>query len=310
MSKVLFSADLHIKLGQRNVPKDWQINRFRLLFKELLALEKKVDYHVIGGDIYDRVPTLEEQVLFAEYLVQVKIPTIIFSGNHEASKKGRTFFEVLKPMYERLNPNITVVIGTAELLGMDIIPYEDLKTFKPSDFSNDILLTHVRGAIEPHVKPEIDLTKFDRWKVVFAGDLHSHSNCQRNIVYPGSPMTTTFHRGSTKTGVIIFDSETGEYEWIHLKLPQLIRKTVESEDDMVPTEFDHTIYELTGDLSNLAKANKVNPLLDKKIVKRKVEATLDFSNLETIEAELVAYLKKIKGIKNTDNISRRFNDNI
>jgi len=46
----------------------------------------------------------------------------------------------------------------------------------------------------PHVKPEVDLDRFEDFPVVFAGDLHAHSNTQRNIVYPGSPMTTSFHR--------------------------------------------------------------------------------------------------------------------
>ena len=56
------------------------------------------------------------------------------------------------------------------------------------------MFTHVRGEIPPHVKPEVDLDMFEDFPVVFAGDLHAHSNTQRNIVYPGSPMTTSFHR--------------------------------------------------------------------------------------------------------------------
>ena len=47
------------------------------------------------------------------------------------------------------------------------------------------LFTHVRGEIPPHVKPEVDLDRFEDFPIVFAGDLHAHSNSQRNIVYPG-----------------------------------------------------------------------------------------------------------------------------
>lgn len=311
MTKVLFSADLHLKLNSKNIPKEWQKNRFRLLYEELYKLEEKVDIHIIGGDIFDSVPSLEELELFAEFLYKIKIPTILFSGNHEATKKGHTFFEQLKPIFERLNSKIEVILGTSEIEGMDIIPYEDLKTFNPKDFSNKILLTHCRGNIEPHVKAEVDLAKFDRWEIVYAGDLHSHTNSQRNIAYPGSPLTTTFHRSPTKTGVIIFDTEKPkEYKWIELKLPQLIRKTVDSEDLMVPTSYDHTIYELCGDLVELSKAKKVNPLLDKKVVKRKVESTIDFSNLASIEEELIVYLIEVKGMKATDDTMRVYNDNI
>jgi len=312
MAKILFSADWHIKLGQKNVPKDWQINRFRMLFQEIRELEEnnKIVAHIIGGDIFDSSPSLEEIKLFTEFVIKVKVPTFIFDGNHEATRKGKTFFEHLKPVFEGINHKVVILLGITDLMGMNIIPYTDLKTFNPANFKKDILITHVRGEIPPHVKPEIDLDKLKRWKLVLAGDLHSHSNSQKNIVYPGSPMTTTFHRNKTKTGVIIFDNETLDYEWIALKLPQLIRKTVESEDEMVQTSYDHTIYELTGDAQELAKIQKSNPLLDKKVVKRQVESKIDFSNTETIAEELFLFLKEVKGIKNIDKLMKTYNDYI
>ena len=123
-------------------------------------------------------------------------------------------------------------------------------------------------------------------------------------------MTTTFHRNKTKTGVIIFDNETLEYEWEALKLPQLIRKTVESEDEMIETTYDHTIYELTGNAQELARVQKSNPLLDKKVVKRRVESKIDFSSTQTIEEELFLYLKEVKGLTNIDKTMKTFNDHI
>ena len=89
MSKILFSADWHIKLGQKNVPKEWQINRFRMLFEEIRELEEsnKLVAHIIGGDIFDSSPSLEEIKLFTEFVLAVKIPTFIFDGNHEATRK-------------------------------------------------------------------------------------------------------------------------------------------------------------------------------------------------------------------------------
>ena len=311
MAKILFSADWHIKLGQKNVPKDWQKNRFRLLYKELenIADENKVIAHVIGGDIFDSVPSLEEQELFVEFLVSTNIPTFIFDGNHEATRKGKTFFEQLKLTIEKLNPKVSVLLGPQHnILGVDMIPYTDLKTFNPKDFHNEILLTHVRGNIEPHVKSEIDLELFNRWDLVIAGDLHSHSNSQGNIVYPGSPMTVTFHRNKAKTGVIVFDNEHIECEWIPLHLPQLMRKTVETEAEMVPTKYDHTIYELTGNIEELSKVQKANPLLEKKVVKRVVESQIDFSNTKTMKEELTLYLKKVKGIEDVDKLLTVYND--
>ena len=75
------------------------------------------------------------------------------------------------------------------------------------------LFTHVRGEIPPHVKPEVDLDLFNDFPVVFAGDLHAHSNTQRNIVYPGSPMTTSFHRKEVETGYLLINSNTWTWMW-------------------------------------------------------------------------------------------------
>jgi uncharacterized protein YqkB len=71
-------------------------------------------------------------------------------------------------------------------------------------------------------------------------------------------------------------------EWVKIEVPQLIRKKVDSAGDMVKTEYDHTIYELEGDALDLAGVS--NELLDKKLIKTKESATLDFKNMP-IEGE-------------------------
>jgi len=56
--------------------------------------------------------------------------------------------------------------------------------------------------------------------------------------------------------------------------------------------FDHTIYELEGDVQDLAKI-KNSELLDKKVVKREVEATLNLTSEMSMSDELVVYLQDI-----------------
>jgi len=308
--KILFSADWHLKLGQKNVPKEWAINRYELLFKEIYKLEKQVDLHIIGGDLFDRLPTLDELSLYFQFIKNVNIPTLIYPGNHEALKKNTTFFSNLKEVTAAVNSNVTIIDDYYKLENMDFIPYNKLKEFNPEDFSGDILFTHVRGEIPPHVTPEIDLSKLDRWKTVIAGDLHSHENSQRNIVYPGSPVTTSFHRNPVDTGVLLFDNDTINYSFMKLKLPQLIRQTVASTEQMKRTHYNHTIYELEGDLTELAKVDGDMELLDKKLVKRKSEAALILGKDMTIEEELSEYLQYILGLneKKTKEVLGVFND--
>ena len=309
---ILFTADWHIKLGQKNVPVPWACTRYKLFFQQVQdAIEKhNVSLHIIGGDLFDRVPSMDELTLYFDFVKGVSVDTIIFDGNHEATKKHKTFFTNLKRVTEELNPKVKVITETFYLHDWAILPYADLhKKDSIEDIDDvDYLFTHVRGEIPPHVVPEVDLERFDKFKTVFAGDLHAHENTQRNIVYPGSPMTTSFHRNIVTTGYLIIDDDWS-WKWHQFDLPQLIRKTVEDPDEMIPTDFHHTIYELEGDVQDLAKV-KNSDLLDKKVVKREVEATLSLHGDMTIGDELGVYLKEILSLDDNKirNIMGVFND--
>jgi len=88
---ILFTADWHIKLGQKNVPMAWACTRYKLFFEAIHELEKDEDIsmHIIGGDLFDRVPSMDEITLYFDFIKDVTIPTIIYDGNHEATKKAQ-----------------------------------------------------------------------------------------------------------------------------------------------------------------------------------------------------------------------------
>lgn len=313
--KILFTADVHIKLGQKNVPVDWAKNRYRLLMEQLAQASVNADMLIIGGDVFDKLPNMEELEIYYELVVNCSLPTIIYPGNHESVKKDTTFLTHLKAVTKLLNPLVQVVDDyyTHPDGSFDILPYNRLKEYKPQDidFHSDILFTHVRGEIPPHVKPEVNLEIFDRWKVVLAGDLHSYTNSQRNILYPGSPVTTSFHRDLVDTGIILFDTDTMAHEWIKLKLPQLIRKTIQAGDHMEATDYHHTIYEIEGDMAELGGVMD-NELIDKKIVKREVDTALILDNAMTLQEELKEYLLYILQLDETkaDELVHILNNNM
>jgi DNA repair exonuclease SbcCD nuclease subunit len=300
--RILFTADWHIKLGQKNVPTTWAIKRYLDFFGQIAELEKEVDLHIIGGDLFDRIPTLEELNLYFEFIKGVLVPTYIYDGNHEATKKGKTFFSTLKNVTNAINSNVKIIDKIYSDKRFTILPYCELhsKEWESKIDKSLPLFTHVRGEIPPHVKPEIDLNKLVDFPIVFAGDLHSHSNSQQNIVYPGSPMTTSFHRSKVETGALIIE-EDFDWSWVRFSLPQLLRVTVSNPKDMTPTQYDHTIYELEGDLSQLSSV-KATELLDKKVVKRQRETSLYLNKNMTVEEELIEYLSYILEIP-SDNIS-------
>ena len=291
---ILFTADWHIKLGQKNVPLPWACSRFELFFEEIRLIEKTANIHIIGGDLFDRVPTMDELTLYFDFIKDVTIPTYIYDGNHEATKKNKTFFSNLKRATQDVNPLVEIIDETKEFEWGTVLPYADLHRKGSIERCNTDkpLYTHVRGEIPPHVTPEVDLDRFNDFPVVYAGDLHAHSNTQRNIVYPGSPMTTSFHRDIVKTGYLMIDEKVlTKWQWYEFELPQLIRKTITNESEMIPTDYHHTIYEIEGDVADLATV-KNSELLDKKVVKRSSESTLNLKDL-TIEEELIEYFTMI-----------------
>ena len=315
--KILFTADLHIKLGQKNVPVSWALNRYKNLIDQLDELQAQADIVVLGGDIFDKLPNMEELDVYFKMIKTFNKPTFIIDGNHEATKKGATFFSQLKFVSHSINPNIHIIDSFYNHAGVDFIPYCKLKEFEKGtdfEFEGKVLVTHVRGEIPPYVKPEVDLALFDRWEVVLAGDLHSYTNSQRNILYPGSPATTSFHRSVVDTGVILFDTVTHIHEWIKLKLPQLLRKSIEAGEDMVATPYHHTIFEVSGDMAELSNMED-NILLDKKVVKRDIDTALILDPTMTLQAEVAEYLQYIlqlsddaivKALKELSNHANKF----
>lgn len=302
--KILFTADIHIKLGQKNVPVEWAKNRYRLFFEQLALLTKKYDVLIIGGDIFDKLPSMDELELYFQMLDHIHCTQcVIYSGNHEALKKDTTFLSHLAEVTVRVTEGrakvydryTTITCPDGSLL--DILPYNELKAYHPADMlqTADILCTHVRGEIPPHVKPEVDLDIFLPWKIVLAGDLHSYENSQRNILYPGSPMTTSFHRNEVDTGIIVLDTETLEHKWIRLELPQLLRKTVKAGDPMPAGTYHHIVYEVEGDLSELASVTNTE-LVDKKLVKRESDSALILDANMTIQQEAEEYLRYVLGL--------------
>lgn len=303
--RILFSADHHVKLGQKGVPQEWQKNRFIMLATRLDAVyrEHNCDLHIIGGDILDvATPSTEELELMYAFLDALKDQSgLIYTGNHEMkSKTISCLFHLADNIFNATAGNWKVITEPYRSPEFDIVDYVELHKKKWKEPESKLCFTHVRGEIPPHVKPEVDLTKFNCYHTVVAGDLHSYKNTQQigdtKLVYPGSPLTTSFHRERTKgtNGCLIIDTDTLEIEWVELgELPQLIRKTITVDDMMEPDPYDRVIYEVEGDVTEL-KNIKHSDLLDKKLnTKVTKDAKLDLADLSLLE-ELDLYLRDVQ----------------
>ena len=261
---LLFVADEHVLFRRKGVPSDFEKLRYSQLFEKLLNLSASSSCAAVihGGDLFDRSPTLQETALVVRYLNAVIKPTYVISGNHEQIKKDTTFLSELSNMVS--NPLVTIISDYATYnidgTNIDFIPFNRLKQFEKegnSALNSELLITHVRGCIPPHITPEVDLSIFDKWKLVLAGDLHSHSNSQRNIVYPGSPLTTSFYRNKPKKGILKVDLTTLSVDFIDLNLPALLKLTVESKDEVIEnTSQDFIAYDIVPKVEAIIEAKE------------------------------------------------------
>ena len=301
--KILSSADWHINLYKKKVKYDWLKNRFEMLFKKLKELEKQCDVHVIAGDLFDNKPQPDEVCLLLSYLNSVSIPTIIIPGNHEATSKGKTFWSHFTTEHAITNENVHIFCENSRFSVGDVtfclFPYGSVQTDNlPAHHPNDILVTHIRGEVPPHVTPEYDFEKLRPWKLVLLGDLHfNHKYKDYDVYYPGSPVNTTFDRHADNeygVDIVEFNSiDNYSVKFVPLGLPKLIRKTVKVGEELVASDYDHVIYEVKGSIDELSKIEKTE-LLDKKLVKTKAsESKLDLKNLDIFQ-ELEAYLEYIE----------------
>jgi DNA repair exonuclease SbcCD nuclease subunit len=265
--------------------------------EQFAEMQHQADLIIVGGDVFDRLPTMDEVELYFDFVESFHKPTLIYPGNHEMLKKDSTFLTNLKKSTHRLNPLVTIIDDFYSDDIVDIIPYNKLKEFEkaPHLTHGKICCTHVRGEIPPHVKPEIDLSLLDRWDVVLAGDLHSYENSQRNILYPGSPYTTSFHRSRVDTGAIILDVDSLSHEWRKFNLPQLIKKTITAEEASTSanaTDFDHTIYEVQGDMQELGELQD-SELIASKVLKRDTDSALMLDAEMSLDQEVREYVTYI-----------------
>jgi DNA repair exonuclease SbcCD nuclease subunit len=303
MIKILSSADWHVNLHRKKIPKHWQMDRFQRLFAKLLALETRCDVHVIAGDLFDKEPDPDEICLVLSYLNSVQKPTLVIPGNHEATSKGRTFWEHFKLENTIKNPLVHIFTENSRIeiagQGFCLFPYGSVQTDKlPNYVEGDILVTHIRGEVPPHITAEYDFEKLRPWKLVLLGDLHfRHRYKDYPVYYPGSPLNTTFDRDDKREyGVdVITLRSIDDYsvDFVDLDLPKLLRRTVSVGEPMVQDAYHHIIYEVTGSIDELAKVKKTD-MLDKKMVEKPTtDATLDLKN-KTIYEELEIWLQHVK----------------
>jgi hypothetical protein len=83
-----------------------------------------------------------------------------------------------------------------------------------------------------------------------------------------------------------------DHVWLKFSLPQLIRKTVGVADPKPATDYDHTIYQVEGDMQELGELED-SDLIDKKVIKRETDSALMLDPEMSLTEEVKEYLTYI-----------------
>ena len=87
---ILFTADWHIKLGQKNVPTSWACTRYQMFYEQVQEAidEHGVTLHIIGGDLFDRVPSMDELTLYFDFVRLVRATGSRVSRTEDHRRSG------------------------------------------------------------------------------------------------------------------------------------------------------------------------------------------------------------------------------
>lgn len=271
--KILFVSDIHLDL-----PKDheWETNRFTELFKELANASRTCDITVLGGDIFNNpFPSLQEIHLFYSCLNYFEKPPIIIDGNHECIDKHKYTYDFLPKGNFIYGDNIIQTKNT----DIYLCSHSNLNTLNSIKDNlrkkKNILLTHVRSNVPPHIKEEFNCGYLSSiFDLVVSGDIHYRYSPFDNFHYVGQPYSTTY-KPEVLNGYCIIDTDTLEVNFIDLDLPSKIRLDVNVSDLTTLSLNQKHLYKIrvTGSIEELHEvpSNNSNIIYEKVIQTKDIE---------------------------------------
>lgn len=321
MKKFICTGDIHLWL-RRDVPEEWQINRYRLLCQELISLCRQHDAAlIIAGDFFEKSDPTQEEVheglVFLRTLRQADITVWLITGNHETIANNEDTFcyldaghgKTIDINYSRdglsyINyPDDTQLhlVNHCNLKGYPRMTLEELNGEYEVGVKHHILVTHFRCNYNMFVKEELNVAELIApYDLCIAGDIHD-SYQDGKLIYTNTPLNKEFLKEeSVNNGVLLLTIDKGTHtvSRIPVSLPSLIQVTVGAGDKM--PHFNKTDFyrvEVTGNLTALRELTL--PVDNAKLIKVPEDSEVlltsseDEVEYQSREEEYSAYLAEL-----------------
>lgn len=228
--KVVITADWHFGHPTRLNDHEWAFNSII----DYCNINKIGNIFLLGDLIDDRrYVTHDVNNKVVELLRKARtnnIDVVAFPGNHDMYWRFSWKASAIGPYSDHLTLIDYVghfTLGSRKFWVIPFIEHEDIYQKVLMDVSNlanenDVLLTHIGVSaavmnvsflLQNWSVVSFEDTKFSK---VFTGHFHCHQKVGKKTWYPGSPFAFRFDEGVVEHGFIVYDTETGEHEFINI----------------------------------------------------------------------------------------------
>ena len=314
MQKFIVSGDQHLKVS-KELPLEWQLNRYRALFMSYIDLCKEHDAELIlAGDLFHNVrPNLHEVQLFLELLHLLEdeaICTSIISGNHENMGTAGTTLDYFNSVFEAssyVQYYSEIGYRDEDDVSLTFVGHNRLQQWleRTEDVRMDgtkVIFSHFRPTVNYFIQEEIDVQSFlVGCDYCFAGDIHMPCDLfGGKLVYTNSPLNNHFEPAPDCGCLLVcLDQGNVSHRRIPLTLPNLVQVTVTADAfaDSVDT-FNYYRIEVTGTPEELrqirtesgnTKLLKIPDVVDTYVESEVVEEVKN----QSLQGALVAYMQEL-----------------
>lgn len=212
--KILFIGDPHLKISKFELSK-----KFLAWIAEVIN-QVSPDLVVNLGDTFDTHAVIRSEILyeFRKHVETCPVPYIYVLGNHDMYKPNDSKYHALQAF--NLDA-FTVIDERTDIGDITYVPYiHDFENF-PKD-TKKICIAHQTfvGADYGYYRPDVgvDADKVAA-EIIISGHVHKRQTFGK-VHYPGTPFSHDLNDINQEKGVMLFDTETYQSEFLYSPFPR------------------------------------------------------------------------------------------
>lgn len=270
--KILFIGDPHLKITRFDLAK-----RFLHWINEVIS-DYKPNVVVNLGDTFDTHAVLRSEIMgefkrHVSHTTNLGIKYFYILGNHDFYKPNSSEYHALQALEHM--PLLTIVDKRIDFNDANItmVPHLPDHTKFPKDVKS-ICIAHQTfvGADYGYMRPEVGVDAGAvNAEIIISGHIHVKQEFGK-VIYPGTPYAQSVNDIDQHKGVLLFDTETYEKEFIETPLPMWKGARYELTSDFTAQNLhedlseivdstNHWIIEVTGPKAEILAYQSSKPFL-------------------------------------------------